>query len=500
MSVAAFLPIKIRTIPGEYRKFEQDIIRVKTLFFSLSLFAKTKGIDFYVCCPKQDIFFIERELGIKSGKAWGLPKEFNVQVIDEESVCPFLADYPHVHGGTKQQVIKLSAPEYFGCDRMITFDSDVICVKPIDIDQVFGGEDCLLDVQPVSSAQSWWQASAKMLQYDVPFEDGIGVTPTVLDRAICQNLFQRLEEIYKFSWYDVLLSTDRKDIPWTEYTLYYLTGFHSGLIHKSYRTSKVNSNERIINLKRCLWGKVGMNNWTLPDEIKNEPGYFVVAQSQTGIDAGAVHQTAVEYYYSNYPKVFNDIPFIEQRKLSVNKNKVLELFMTDLLPHIEKALSNWPQKRIVQVLDVGASTGAGSSLLARSYNDFTGTQIRLQVTALDIEQQYHDYATHHYKDIEYIVCDVRSLVGDRRWDIVTASHIVEYVPDPEEFIDALKKLTRGKLIVSCLYNENNLREGRINKIDDSFIMRTQPIEVTFQLNSAWPQRGKCVTLTYGSTP
>jgi 2-polyprenyl-3-methyl-5-hydroxy-6-metoxy-1,4-benzoquinol methylase len=174
-------------------------------------------------------------------------------------------------------------------------------------------------------------------------------------------------------------------------------------------------------------------------------------------------------------------------------------FMSDALPHIYRLFSNWPADKTLTVLDVGANTGAGAALLADLHHPASCSGLKMAVTALDISDLYIDYASVCFPSIDYVVQDIFSIPPDRQWDLVIASHVIEHVEAPFNFLARLKQLARLELLVLCPFDEKNRIEEHLNTIDREFVDRAVPTEYHIYTNITWRNRGECLLMVFDGT-
>ena len=174
-------------------------------------------------------------------------------------------------------------------------------------------------------------------------------------------------------------------------------------------------------------------------------------------------------------------------------------FMSDALPHIYRLFSSWPRNQVLKVLDVGANTGAGSSLLAEMHHPASCSELKMAVTALDISNLYKDYAAVWFPSIDYVVGDIFRIPGEQQWDLVIASHVIEHVEDPVRFLARLQRLARHVLLVLCPFDEKDRIPGHVNTIDRAFVDRALPSEYHIYSNITWRNRGECLLMVFDGT-
>ena len=150
-------------------------------------------------------------------------------------------------------------------------------------------------------------------------------------------------------------------------------------------------------------------------------------------------------------------------------------FMADMLPIVRKL---YPQEsHTISVLDVGARTAAGTAFLQMLHHPHGNSKVKMQVTALDIDDSFKEYAKISFPDLQYQKEDIFN-IKNQKWDLVICSHTIEHVPDPHLFLKQLQKLARDYVLISTPYKEdpNNLIPGHCNSIDDSFIDKFSPVQ------------------------
>lgn len=235
MKLSAILPLCIR---GSYDI--DDLGRTEILFKSLSTFAEPNLFnEFLIVCPDNEVEIV-KERCLK----WS---ELNIRVVSEDVLVPELKAYPKVRGWRKQQMVKLAAPRMLDCDFFVTFDADIICLKPITKDQLLPGGKALLQYELRSRHPKWWNSSARILNTSGNFGDtkkGMSVTPAILSSQLCNLAGEEIEKNWKGTgtWVDRLCQLHNPNLlsnwtpyrfrrsRWTEYSLYYLSSQKNGLL------------------------------------------------------------------------------------------------------------------------------------------------------------------------------------------------------------------------------------------------------------------------------
>jgi 2-polyprenyl-3-methyl-5-hydroxy-6-metoxy-1,4-benzoquinol methylase len=165
------------------------------------------------------------------------------------------------------------------------------------------------------------------------------------------------------------------------------------------------------------------------------------------------------------------------------------LFTIDLIPHIHRLFYNVEQGTVINVLDVGIHSGAGTGLLADIHNRRSYNHLKMNVTGLDIVDNFGDY-------FKFVKQDIFKIPDHQTWDLVICSHVIEHLPDPIPFIQKLRKLTSKYLIIACPYNETELREGHAITIDSNLISQLNPLEYHVYTNFCWRVRGECLIMIF----
>lgn len=172
------------------------------------------------------------------------------------------------------------------------------------------------------------------------------------------------------------------------------------------------------------------------------------------------------------------------------------LFTVDIIPHIHRLFYNIPQGTVIDVLDVGIHSGAGTGLLADLHNKRSYNHLKMNVTGLDIVDNYQDYMQLCYPSFKFVKQDIFEIPEDKTWDLVICSHVIEHLTDPTTFVEKLRKLTSKYAIIACPYNETNLRKGHAQTIDSDFIAKLNPLEYHVYTNFCWRVRGECLIMIF----
>lgn len=161
------------------------------------------------------------------------------------------------------------------------------------------------------------------------------------------------------------------------------------------------------------------------------------------------------------------------------------LFMVELVPFIHRLWGHLPEGSRRTVLDVGPENFAGTALLARLHAPESFNRLKLNVSALDISDEFALLGELVAPDVELLVGDITS-VRDRAWDMVIASHVVEHVEDPVGFMCGLQELAREFVVIACPWRENPIvTPDHVSTIDKEVVMAAGARDLTIYTNFSW---------------
>lgn len=283
--ISAILPLKTRG-----RHYADNIGRCDILFSSLRHFTTPATFHRFVIVVPHDE--VEEVKGY--AKAWS---DFPVEVVDEAEHMAVFADFSQRHqirNWHRQQIIKLYAPALVETEYFIVFDPDCFATHPFTADTLIVGGRALTHLQPRTVEPRFWESSGKLLNQDPHLDrKGIWWTPAILSRTLCLNLHRRLEAQYGEDWRRVLLAHYTLD--WTEYTLYWLTGEHDGLLDK-YHVAPT-PGQRTLHADASVWFADEMKSWDVARHFAVESdGLFAVIQSNTNIPLPQVVEKLSPYF------------------------------------------------------------------------------------------------------------------------------------------------------------------------------------------------------------
>jgi len=294
-SIDAVLPLTLK-----------DWQRAELLFESLAHNFSDLGTVFIVCPDRQVEAITQR--------ARDLTLALTLRVLPESTIVPEFALTPKLGGWYRQQLIKLSMFEHVDSELYLTLDADIICSRTVNASDLSPNNlgPCFVIEQELR--RHWYERVERVLRVRAP-RRGIlhNVTPAVLHCGALLELKQVLNDKSARGEYSKGLrglkqrwlafkARNRQEFaswrvylagatPWTEYALYYTFLEATGRFSKYHFYSAYS----IYDIERSLWdaGDKGARLATWDPTaafIGAGPPWFVVAQSNTGIDIDAVRQ------------------------------------------------------------------------------------------------------------------------------------------------------------------------------------------------------------------
>lgn len=290
MSIGAVLLLKVS---GSYGV--DDLNRCHILFSSLSRFAEP-GLfsEFYVVVPPDEVEIVSTALA-----RWSA---FGLQVLAETELAPELAKYPKMRGWRKQQVLKLAIASRMQSRYYMTFDADVICLKPVSTDNLLPGGKALLQYEFRAQHKRWWPSSARILGMSPNVgEPGVGmtVTPALMATDLVLALQREISTVRGEYWVDFLgglhdPAAPRNWLPsrylmsrWTEYSLYYMCAHKLGLLEQYH----VIAGTEAYPQRLLVHESHPYEQWETSYSFSNRcPGLFCVVGSKTFLPPAEVWQ------------------------------------------------------------------------------------------------------------------------------------------------------------------------------------------------------------------
>lgn len=290
MTIGAILPLSIR---GSYDV--DDLGRTEILFKTLAAFSEPGLFSkFLVVTPPNEVEEVTKRL-----RSWS---QFNPVVMSEEELVPELANYPHMRGWRKQQIVKLAAQTQFDDDFYITFDADVICLKPLSLNKLIVEGKALIQYEQRSQHAKWWKASARLLKMSANIgntEIGMHVTPAILSTKLAEQLTQEITLLWGKNWVNAICSLHNPKHPnnwrisrflqlkWTEYSLYYLCALKKDNLAKFHVNAGSLEHPQLL----LIHDSHPYENWDTAHSFSNNcPGMFCVVGSKSRIEPKEVWQ------------------------------------------------------------------------------------------------------------------------------------------------------------------------------------------------------------------
>ncbi len=227
------------------------------------------------------------------------------RIIPESTVVPELSWYgalrrialrPPAEGWLIQQLIKLAAADIVGTEFYLTLDADVICTRPVRYGDLVKSGKAIgerFDHPPNSKN---YDRAAQILR--LPRSTWAHpVTPSILSRKAVQMMQQHIATFIpkpvrlfpRFgNWRGYLLLNQ----PWTEYTLYATFVSGLGLYHQFHFKDDYYS-----LYGNSVWRREQFDTWDPAKSFMPEADYyFVVVQSNTGVDPAVVWAKVAPYF------------------------------------------------------------------------------------------------------------------------------------------------------------------------------------------------------------
>lgn len=180
-----------------------------------------------------------------------------------------------------------------------------------------------------------------------------------------------------------------------------------------------------------------------------------------------------------------DDPRVGQYALEYNNPQAL-CFLIETYPTLKKIFSRYPRTSTIELLDIGPAFGASAGLLTQMHrSDFLGP--RITVDALDIVKNGQSFIEMTYPLVNFIHADVNRLPDGLQWDVVYCSNAIEHLDNPQEFLHAVMKHTRGYAVFLAPYKEEYplSLDHRVQITEKTFEnFNVESIEI-FQ-SAAWP--------------
>lgn len=296
MSIGAVLPLKVS---GSYGV--DDLNRTTILFKSLQAFAEP-GLfsEFWVVVPANEVEQVQKALA-----RW---QHLPIKVTAEDELLPELKNYPKMRGWRKQQLVKLAIANRMQSRFYMTFDADVICLKPVTEAQLIIDGKALLQYEQRAQHPKWWKSSARLLNMSPDVGDtriGMTVTPAIMATDLCKAVMNELtpQKAGK-NWVDAIGELHDPANPknwwpgrylklkWTEYSLYYLCAHKRGLLDQYHVTAGTTE----FPQRLLVHESHPYESWDTDYSFSQRcPGLFCVVGSKTGLAPSTVMKRLEPY-------------------------------------------------------------------------------------------------------------------------------------------------------------------------------------------------------------
>ncbi len=293
--LGAVLPLSIR---GSYNN--DDLGRADILFRSLAAFVSPGTLGhFLIVTPPDEVDVVTERCA-----RW---RQFDIEVISEEELVPEFRAHRQVRGWRKQQIVKLAAARHLTEDFFITFDADVICLRPISSKDLIVDGRALIQYELRDQHPKWWRSSARLLDMSPDVGDpseGMTVTPAVLAAALCRQVARDLDPPDDGTWVDRLCAMHNPRRPsnwtlhrhrrarWTEYSLYYLCAMKHGLLDDYHVRAGSDEVPQLL----LVHDSHPFETWNPATSFAADaPGLFCVVGSKSGLEPEAVWRKVAPY-------------------------------------------------------------------------------------------------------------------------------------------------------------------------------------------------------------
>jgi hypothetical protein len=277
-----------------------DLDRAQLLFRTLDEFFAPLGTC-RVVAPDEDVPAVRR----------GVPRH-GYEIVAESEVIPEIGWFrstarlraklhvvgPPIHGWFIQQLTKLAIADHVATPFYLTFDADVLCLRPTAYTDLVRDGRAIVQTAPPNHPE--WNDDAERVLALPRSARQFGVTPAVLSREVVRALARHLEgrvdarlrrlarrlppgrhrEITA-SWRSFLL----RNLPWTEYAVYFAFAEASGLFGRYH----FDGGEDAI-YGNSVWIESQFDEWQPTDAHP-----FSVVQSATRLSPGRVAEKVEPY-------------------------------------------------------------------------------------------------------------------------------------------------------------------------------------------------------------
>lgn len=260
----------------------EDYNRFKILYKSMKKFFKDLGTCWVVV---KDNEFKKLKSKINDKK---------YKVIKESTIILEFKKVKNIKGWYKQQLIKLAIAQKIKSSFYLTLDADLICIRPVRYSHLIEKGKALCQIEKIDYHTDWYKNVKQILGFQ---RSGIayGVTPALFSKQgvlkLQDFLFERANQnnkSRKMSWRTYLI----KNIPWTEYTLYFTFLEGTNLFNKYHTKPDI---ENICSYKNSVWYKKDFPSWKPEKSFKKKKYFFIIVQSNTGMNPKEIWAKVSKY-------------------------------------------------------------------------------------------------------------------------------------------------------------------------------------------------------------
>lgn len=272
-----------------------NLLRANLLLKSISLYSEKK-YDIFIITPEDTSQYIKKYINYYDN--------INYIFMYDEHLCPNINEYK-IDSWWKQQLLKLLISRYINYKFYLLFDSDIICIDRLNDDKFIQNGKAFMQYERASAQYNWYKASAQILNLPPPdLEDQVmSVTPNIISTKLAKNLLDHIEKEKQMPVCEFLLNNthqDGKQIPWTEYSLFYLYCKNNGLILNEYFGYDPKNSHRFLS-PLSLWKRSTLGQLKDLDinKIKNSNSTFLCIQSISKIPVIEIYLKMGSIFYND---------------------------------------------------------------------------------------------------------------------------------------------------------------------------------------------------------
>jgi hypothetical protein len=285
-----------------------DLLRLQLLLETFTRFFDRRDLAAFL--------LITRPEDIESLRTSAIDLPDFVQICDETDLCPCLASNPDTfhsfpvlnRGWIRQQLLKLAIASHVTTDFYMTLDSDVLFTQPFSSRDLIHGGRSIVNTHSVDDFRSLFTdhvaADSAHIRYERDRRASqllglgrrathfYGETPVVLSTSLVRALQIHLGKP-DCKWDEWLV----RNIPWTEYSLYFTFAEGTQSFEQHHIQGDVNA---VMRLTDSLWYQEEayrvphtIKNWTWAAKPRRD-GVAVVVQSYLGYDVATVRDRYLE--------------------------------------------------------------------------------------------------------------------------------------------------------------------------------------------------------------